>query len=76
MANREKDDLVGLPPELVRLVKDITNAYDKEDKLERDERRPLWMKLENYFNGLQRLYWNMTAKDWRIIDEDESAFSL
>lgn len=73
MSNREKDDLVGLPPELVRLVKDITNAYDKEDKLERDERRPLWMKLENYFNGLQRLYWNMTAKDWRIIDEDESA---
>lgn len=65
-----KSELVDLDVDLVDVVLQIGQEYDKEDRLEREERRPLWMKLENYFNGLQRIYWNMVAKDWRLVDEE------
>lgn len=68
----DKDKLTGLPEKLRKLVIDISNEYDKEDRLEREEKRPLWTKLELYFNGIQRIYWNMTAKDWRVLQDDQS----
>ena len=72
MALREKDELVGINKGLVQLVKDITESYDKEDRTERDYRRQLWMKLERYFAGNQRLYWDMVAKDWQSLDKNQT----
>jgi hypothetical protein len=63
--------LVDLPDELSKLVIEISDEYTREDANEREQHRPLWLKLENYFNGLQRLYWSMVAKDWRFIDDEE-----
>ena len=69
----KKDELTGLDPTLVNLMDDITNAYEKEDKIERDEKRSLWLKLENYFHGKQRIFWNASAKDWKPIDSLETS---
>jgi predicted RNA-binding Zn-ribbon protein involved in translation (DUF1610 family) len=70
---REKDELVGLDKDIVTTVINITEEYDKEDKLERDEHRSLWTKLENYFHGKQRIFYNSVAKDWRSLDNTETA---
>lgn len=70
---KTKDDLVKLDEDLVRLVEEITEEYDREDRPERDRRRPLWLKLESFFHGVQRIYYNTVAKDWRNIDTSESA---
>ena len=67
-----KDELVNLPEDLVYVVKTLFSEYDREDREERDNRRPLWLKLENYFEGLQRIYYDMVAKDYRSIDTNKN----
>ena len=62
-----KDDITGLPDELVKVILNLCKDYEKEDKDERDNRKPLWLKLENYADGLQRRYWDSVAADWRRL---------
>ena len=69
----DKDDLVGLDSLLVHVIKDITDSFDKEDRNERDVQRQLWMKLERYFEGHQRLFWDTMARDWKSVDRNETA---
>jgi hypothetical protein len=65
---KNRDELVPISRELVHVLKTITDEYDKEDRSERDQRKSLWTKLENYFNGLHNIYWDAVAKDWRVLD--------
>lgn len=65
-----RNNVVGLPDELADLIISICEAYEKEGRDERQEKISLWTKLENYFNGFQRRYWNMVALDWRRLPED------
>jgi len=60
--------LVNLDNDLVDLVLELSKEYDKEDRQERDNNRPLWMKLESYFEGVQRIYWDQVARDYRSLD--------
>jgi hypothetical protein len=69
MARDLKNELVDLTDEQVEVVKLLLTEYEKEDRSERDLRRPLWMKLESYFNGLQRIYYDMVAKDYKLLDQ-------
>ena len=72
MARRSKyndEQLVKIPDELLTLVENIRDEYDKEDRFDRDHKVALWTKLENYFNGIQRIYWNAESKDWRNVDD-------
>src|SRR5688572_28504595 len=69
MRNGNKNELVDLTDPLVEVVKTILQEYEKEDRSERDLRRPLWMKLGNYFNGLQPIYHDMVAKDYRLLHQ-------
>jgi hypothetical protein len=64
-----RDNLVGLDDKLVQVIRSITDEYIREDRDERDVKKSLWLKLENYFAGRQRIYYDMVAKDWRGIDE-------
>lgn len=66
-----RDELTGLPQDLVEVVLSISQEYEKEDRDEREEKRPLWLKLENYFDGFQRRYWDAVRKDWRVLPDDE-----
>lgn len=68
----EKHDLTGLDDSLVKLIDDITDEYEKEDKIERDQKKSLWLKLEHYFHGRQRIYYNASTKDWSSIDKAET----
>ena len=71
--NRYRDEqLVKLPEELITLVENIREEYEREDTFDRDQKVALWSKLENYFNGLQRIYWNAVAKDWRNVDDEDA----
>jgi hypothetical protein len=65
-----KDELVNLSDELVTIVKTLFDEYDKEDRDERSSIKPLWTKLENYFEGLQRIYFDYGTKDWKSVDQD------
>lgn len=69
----EKNKFSGLPEDLDQLVRDICSEYEKEDRSERMEKKALWIKLENYMNGIQRLFYDMVARDWKQLDEDYTA---
>lgn len=66
-----RDEIAGISRKLAEAVISISKEYDREDRDERNTRKPLWLKLENYFEGLQRRYWDSVARDWRILPEDD-----
>lgn len=66
-----KHGITGLPDELAEEILAIAKAYEDESRVERDEKRPLWLKLENYFNGIQNRFYDITAKDWRILPDTD-----
>jgi hypothetical protein len=66
------DNLVKIPDDLLDLVENIRDEYEREDQFDRDHKVALWSKLENYFNGIQRIYWNAVAKDWRSVDDSDT----
>lgn len=70
MAVTSKDDLVGIDTSLVEVVKSIFQAYDKEDRDERDSKKQLWLRLENYFHGITNIYWDAVAKDFRLLPDE------
>lgn len=67
-----KNNLTGIPDDLAEEILAIHRAYEDEDREERDEKRPLWLKLENYFNGLQNQIYDVVAKDWRILPDENT----
>ena len=46
--------------------------YAEEDRDLRFNMLAYWRKLESYFQGFQRLYWDHGASDWRRVYDDDS----
>lgn len=50
--------------------------YTREDRATREIMVAFWRKLENYFNGIQRIFWDYSISDWRrvpLTDDDKSS---
>lgn len=61
-----------VPEEIQKLLKQVVDHFDQEDRAVRERQIRLWKKLKYYWNGFQRLWWSEVAHDWRIFDREES----
>jgi hypothetical protein len=49
-------------------LKTLFEHCDQDDKAVRDRQIRLWKKLEFYWSGIQRIWWDEVAHDWRVYD--------
>lgn len=62
----------GYPKEIEDAILVCADYYEKEEAGFRYVMIGFWRKLENYFNGIQRIFWDYNASDWaRIPDEGD-----
>jgi len=62
-----------VPEEIQRLLKEVVDHFDKEDRYVRERQIRLWKKLKYYWAGFQRLWWSEVAHDWRVFDVNFTA---
>lgn len=56
--------------EIQAALKTIIDEFDKEDQSVRERQIRVWKKLEYYWAGFQRIWWDSVAHDWRIWNTD------
>ncbi len=61
------------PERIQRLLKEVVDHFDKEDRAVRERQIRQYKKLKYYWNGLQRIYWSEVAHDWRVFDAEQSS---
>lgn len=57
-----------LPEDKRKELRTICDHVDNEDTAVRERQIRLWKRLKFYWDGLNNLYWNEVAHDWRVID--------
>jgi len=57
-----------VPEHIQRLLREVVDHFDKEDRAVRERQIRLWKKLKYYWNGFQRVWWSEVAHDWRVYD--------
>src|SRR3990170_1707324 len=57
-----------LPEDKRKELRLICEHFDNEDKSVRERQIRTWKRLKFYWEGLNNLYWNEVAHDWRVID--------
>lgn len=68
MAKPSKDKA---PSEEIQLaLKSIVDSFENEDRSTRERQIRLWKKLDYYWSGYQRIWWDDVAHDWRIWNDD------
>ena len=65
------DEVTGLPEDVIKAILTCYKLYEEEDRPIREVMTLFWKKLENYFHGIQRIFLDATARDWRRVYEDE-----
>lgn len=58
--------------ELQRNFKSLVDHFDKEDEAVRFRQIRQWKKLKLYWNGLQRIWYDEVAHDWKVWDETKT----
>jgi|SRR3990170_2013826 len=58
-----------------KLLKQVCDHFDQEDRAVRERQIRTWKKLKYYWNGFQRVWWSEVAHDWRIADFESSSQS-
>lgn len=53
-----------------KLIKQLVDHFDQEDRAVRERQLRIYKKLKYYWNGFQRIWWSEAAHDWRISDVD------
>ncbi len=56
-----------------RLLKEVVDHFDHEDRAVRDRQIRMWRRLKLYWDGFQRVWYNEVAHDWRIYDDQSAA---
>lgn len=64
------DPNTGLPQDIVDAIITLSRVYEEEDKALREVMQSFWKKLENYWNGIQRIFWDSNNSDWRRVDTE------
>lgn len=55
--------------DLQQELKSIVDAFELEERPVRERQIRLWKKLEYYWAGFTRIWWDDVAHDWRIFDD-------
>jgi len=58
-----------------RLLKELCDYYEAEDKFVRDRQIRQWKRLKYYWQGFQRLWYSEVAHDWRVFDRTQESGS-
>jgi hypothetical protein len=66
----EEKGVSGYPLEIEKALIDCYNFYRLEERGTRDVMIAFWKKLENYWQGIQRIFWDYSLNDWRRTPED------
>lgn len=61
-----------VPEDIQRLLKEVVDHFDKEDRSVRDRQIRTWRRLKMMWEGFQRAWYSETAHDWRIWDLDQN----
>jgi hypothetical protein len=67
----EKLEASGVNKEIEDAILACFNHYRKEEESMRTTMIGFWTKLENYWNGIQDLFWDYSASDWRRPTSDD-----
>lgn len=60
-----------LPNERIqKLLKDIVQHFDVEDRSVRERQIRQWRQLKFYWDGFTNIWWNDIAHDWRVWDQN------
>ena len=65
------DDITGMPQDLVNAILTITKYYEDEDREAREQMNAFYRKAELYWQGLQRIYYDFQATDWKRLDSSD-----
>jgi len=55
-----------LDDEISRLLKTVTDTFEKEDRATREAQMRHCRRLKLYWNNMNRIYWSETARDYRL----------
>ena len=55
--------------EIQRLLKEVVNHFDREDRQIRERQIRTWRRLKLFWEGFQKAWYSEVAHDWRIWDE-------
>ena len=61
----------GYPTDIEDAIITLNDYFAKEDEAVRWQMLAFWKKLENYFSGLQRIFWNYEAEEWGRVESSE-----
>jgi hypothetical protein len=64
----------GLTDGEQRCILSLFENYRNEEKDIREMRIAFWKKLENYFDGIQNIFFDYGARDWRRLDVESPLF--
>lgn len=56
--------------EIERLLKQVTDHFDQEDRSVRERQIRVWRRLKLFWEGFQRVYYSEVAHDWRVWDQE------
>ncbi len=59
--------------DIQRLLKQVADHFDLEDKAVRERQIRTWRKLKLYWNSFTNIWYDEVAHDWRIWDEQQQA---
>jgi len=65
------DELTGIPKDLVDAILTCTKYYEDEDKEAREQMNAFYRKAELYWQGLQRIFYDFQATDWKRLDNHD-----
>lgn len=58
----------GYPEEVETALLALDSFFATEDEGIRNQMLALWKKLDNYFMGVQRIFWDFDSEEWRGVD--------
>lgn len=58
-----------VPKDVELSLIEVMEIFDKEDRTVRERQVRVWKKLKYYWEGIQRVWWDDVAHDWRTYDQ-------
>lgn len=65
------DEITGIPQAIVESILTCTKYYEDEDKEAREQMNAFYRKAELYWQGLQRIFYDFQATDWKRLDNQD-----
>lgn len=59
--------------QLIAELKSVVEEFERDEHTVRERQIRLWKKLEFYWSGITKLWWDDVAHDWRILDDNDGS---